>query len=340
MDGQVFIANKHPRGITRAEKTGSGWKVEQLLQEANGGSAYDVRCFATDPNDANVVYAGTQGSGLLRSVDRGKTWEPAGLASMVVKSITVSKARAGFIVAGTKPPLVYASYDNAASWEELSAFQKIPSRPFWRSPAEPPGIAYVQSVAISPTDPDVIVAGIEAGAVVRTEDGGKTWPGHRRAAIRDCHSLIFHANDGRYAYEAGGSATGFSFSKDAGATWERQKPGLDRHYGWGVAADPEDPEVWYFSAAPGPLRAHSLKGVADAYIYRSMDDGPWEKLGGGLPQPLNFMPYALLTDPGAPGHLYAGCKMATSGTPQIGGIRREQLPVSVGDMNRAMIMLP
>jgi hypothetical protein len=30
------------------------------------------------------------------------------------------------------------------------------------------------------------------------------------------------------------------------------------------------------------------------------------RAGAKLPQPLDYMPYALLTDPAAPGHLYAG----------------------------------
>ena len=35
-------------------------------------------------------------------------------------------------------------------------------------------------------------------------------------------------------------------------------------------------------------------------------NGGWEGLAGGLPRPLAALPYALLTDQAAPGHLYAG----------------------------------
>ena len=45
------------------------------------------------------------------------------------------------------------------------------------------------------------------------------------------------------------------------------------------------------------------QGNAQAYIYRWRGDGPWQALGGGLPQPLTSMPYALAV---APGEIYAG----------------------------------
>ena len=54
-----------------------------------------------------------------------------------------------------------------------------------------------------------------------------------------------------------------------------------------------------------PMKAHN-DGHAEAYIFRSAGGAAWQKLGGGLPQPLNYMAYALITDPDAPGHLYAG----------------------------------
>ena len=54
-----------------------------------------------------------------------------------------------------------------------------------------------------------------------------------------------------------------------------------------------------------PMKAHN-DGHAEAYIFRSAGGAAWQKLGGGLPQPLNYMAYALITDPAAPGHLYAG----------------------------------
>ena len=147
------------------------------------------------------------------------------------------------------------------------------------------------------------MAGIEFGAVLRSRDSGSNWTGHCRGALRDPHSLAFHPADGAWVYEGGDG--GGALSRDAGQTWTRVRAGLDRRYGWAVAADPARPEIWYLSAAPGPVHAHRGHD-AGAGIYRSRDGGAWERLGGGLPQPLDTLPYALVTPPAAPGHLYAG----------------------------------
>jgi hypothetical protein len=113
--------------------------------------------------------------------------------------------------------------------------------------------AYVQAITISPTDPNVVMVGIEFGAVIRSEDGGQTWSNHVQGTLRDCHSMTFHALEG-WAYEAGGSGGGASVSRDNGRSWHKAKRGLAKHYGVACVADPERPEVWYVSVAPSPAK--------------------------------------------------------------------------------------
>lgn len=86
------------------------------------------------------------------------------------------------------------------------------------------------------------------------------------------------------------------------------------------------------------MKAHSTDN-AQAYIFRSMDGSTWEKLSGGLPQPLNHMPYALLTDREAPGHLYAGLSNGDVWHTTDYGDHWQQLPVNMGTVWPAMIML-
>jgi photosystem II stability/assembly factor-like uncharacterized protein len=220
-----------------------------------------------------------------------------------VTALAVSSLEPDTVYAGTKSPLLFVSRDGGDTWSELPGFRRIPSRRLWFSPAEKPFRAHVQGIALSPVDRNVILAGIDFGAVVRSDDGGKTWSGHRRRASRDCHSLAFHSTDGGWAYEGGG--TGPAVSQDSGRSWISPRVGLDRRYGWAVAADIDDPAIWYVSSSPRPFNAHS-SGNAEAHIFRSADGEPWQKLSGGLPDPINYMPYALVVDPHAAGHLFAG----------------------------------
>lgn len=324
-------------GLARAICSPRGtWQVDFSLQ------GQDLCCLASDPRYPQILYAGTQGGGVLRSVDGGRTWQTSGLPGRIVKSLTVSSfpgsnpAGMGIVYAGTKSPAsIFISSDGGESWTELEAFRRIRSRWLWFSPAEPPFTAYVQGIAASPTDPDVLVAGVEYGAVVRSRDSGRTWSDHRPGAGRDCHSLTFHAANGDWVYEGGG--TGPAYSRDGGQTWRQPKEGLDRRYCWAVAADAVHPEVWYVSASPGPTKAHS-RDNAQAYIFRSIGGAPWEKLSGGLPEPLKYMPYALVTDPSAQGHLYTGLSNGEVWFSEDYGNHWGKLPINLGGIHTALLM--
>jgi hypothetical protein len=334
MHGKTFIATTGS-GIARATEGDRGeWRVETLLL----GS--DVRCLSVDPLYEGRIYAGTQGAGVLRSDDGGTTWRSSGLDGQVVKALAASPLRRGVVYAGTKPARMFVSRDGGDNWDELTAFRRIPLRWLWLSPAELPFTGYVQAIALSPTDPYRIVVGIEAGATVLSWDGGKSWTRHRAGALRDCHSLIFHSTRGEWLYEVGGGIMGrggSAFSRNAGRTWSSVSRGLDRHYGWAVAADPVRPEVWYLSASPGAFKAHSEKR-AQASIFRS-DGEKWQRLGGGLPEPLDHMPYALLTDAGAPGHIYTSLSNGDIWHSSDHGEHWRQLPMSMGRIERAVAML-
>ncbi len=201
MASNVLISNSHDGragvGGMRAERDELGvWQTDEIFPDL------DVRCLAVGPQGGTSVWAGTQGEGVWTSDDRGLNWRPSGLEGKDVKALAVSPHDPRLIFAGTKPALIYVSRDGGATWRELEGFRKIPWRWLWMSPAEPPFItAYVHAISVSPTDPDVILAGMEYGALVRSEDGGETWEGHRPGALRDCHGMTFHSHDGTWAYE-------------------------------------------------------------------------------------------------------------------------------------------
>jgi photosystem II stability/assembly factor-like uncharacterized protein len=320
---KVFLATTS-QGLQRAAYDSGTWTVTAVAP------AHDVRCLAADPDRPHLGFAGTRG-GVLKSSDGGLTWAESGLSGIDVRALAVSGARPGRLLAGTKPPRVFLSDDGGLSWSELEAFRRIPSRRFWLSPAELPSLtAYVLGLALSATDPDLILAGVELGAVVRSTDGGRAWQDHRPGALRDCHCLIANATAGDWFYEGGGSGGGAAFSRDGGANWERL-PGLDRHYGWAAAADPLDPQLQYVSVSPG-VRAHGAH--ADAAIFRSRG-GRWARLDGGLPDPLDGMPYALLTGPGA-GEVTAGLSNGEVWESQDGGDSWTRLDFRFPGIHRCM----
>jgi photosystem II stability/assembly factor-like uncharacterized protein len=278
--------------VARLDEDTDGWHVTVSLR----GSG--AQCLAVDPADGDTVYAGLREGDVHKSKNGGVSWHDCGLPRPGVFSLAVSAAD-GTVYAGCEPSALFSSDDGGKSWRELDALLELPSRPTWSFPPRP-WTSHVRWIAPSPHDAGLLLVGIELGGLMRSTDGGGTWADHRPGAQRDVHSLAWHPKAAGRAYEAGGG--GSAWSEDAGDTWHPADDGRDRHYTWSVAVDPEDPQLWFVSASTGPYAAHG-GGDPQARIYRRRGDEPWETLGGGLPEPLPAMPYALVA---GDGRLFAG----------------------------------
>jgi hypothetical protein len=254
-----------------------------------------AQCLA---RDGDTLYVGCRAGGVWTSGDAGRSWRELPFPSRDVFSVAMSAAN-GAVYAGCEPSALFRSDDGGETWRELETLKQIPSAPTWSFPPRP-WTSHVRWIAPNPHDPALLLVGIELGGVMRSVDGGATWQDHRPGAKRDAHTLAWHPSARGRAYETGGDGTAWSL--DGGDTWEPLDDGRDRHYAWALAVDPENADTWFCSASPGPRLAHGEDSAA-AYVYRWRGDGPWRALDGGLPQPLDAMPYALLH---ADGRLYAG----------------------------------
>lgn len=262
-------------------------------------SGQGMQCLAVDPRRPGVLYGGSRGEGVWRSDSVGNDWTRLEFPEADVFALAVSPAD-GAVYAGTEPSKLFVSRDDGRSWRELTALQDIPSRPTWSFPPRP-WTSHVRSIAPNPHDARLLLAGIELGGIMHSEDGGETWSDHPPGAQKDVHALAWHPTVPGRAYEAGGG--GAAWSRHGGLSWQAADEGRDRHYTWGLAVDPDDPECWYVSANPGAQLAHQSDKSAEAHIYRWRGGGPWEALGGGLSEPLDSFPYALAMNSRA---LFAG----------------------------------
>ena len=91
------------------------YKHLAFAKNAGGGSwstgaaaiGHRTVALAVDPHQPDAIYVGTDGHGILKTEDYGKTWTPVGLQGQIVRSLAISGLRACTIYAGTKPAHLY-----------------------------------------------------------------------------------------------------------------------------------------------------------------------------------------------------------------------------------------
>jgi hypothetical protein len=121
-----------------------------------GMSGGRVLAVVIDPITPSTLYAGTEGGGIFKSADAGKTWAAAnnGLTDPDILALAIDPAGPATLYAGTKSSGVFRSMDGGASWGPVND-----------------GLT-ASSVKILVIDPSVgtVYAGTQGGGVFVTED--------------------------------------------------------------------------------------------------------------------------------------------------------------------------
>ena len=234
--------------------------------------------------ESGALVAGTHGLGVARSDDGGITWRLANAGLSHFDVWVVRAERLGGrerLFAGTLPAHLFVSDDGAASWRELTALRDVPSAPQWSFPP-PPHQGHVLDVA---SLGDSLYVGIEVGALLRSDDGGKTFselPVNSDVSEVDIHRLALHPKRPQRIIAATG--WGMIESHDRGASWRsgERLPGID--YPIPLVAHPDDPDLLFVAGGEGwPPNWYQI-GRSRAKIARSRDGGrSWQRLLGGLP---------------------------------------------------------
>ena len=253
-----------------------------------------------DPHSADRAWAGTRSDGVYRSDDGGRSWAPAGLRGRRVMTVVASPTVEGLLWAGTEPSAVWRSDDNGESWRKLPRLDALPSSGDWSFPPRPE-THHVRWIAPHPLDRDRLWVAIEAGALVRTSDGGSSWQDRVAGGPYDTHELAIHPDRPDTLRVAAGD--GYYESQDGGETWNQPRDGLDAGYLRSVAIDPGDPATVVVSAATHAHAAYTA-GRSDGRLFRRVGDGPWHRVTEGWPDPPDTIA-PLLVSGTAPGELWA-----------------------------------
>jgi photosystem II stability/assembly factor-like uncharacterized protein len=289
--------------LVALESTNNGNKIHECLKGTN------PQKIAFDPRDPDCVYCATFGDGLLKTDDGGQTWNNIGkeiISSPYIMSVSVSPLYHGNsfhqIFVGTEPSAVYISNDGGNSWEKMETLNNLPSSTSWSFPPRP-WTHHVRWIEPDANNVDYVFVAIEAGALVQSHDGGKTWIDRIEEGPYDTHTLATHPKAPKRLYSSAGD--GYFESFDYGESWNRPTEGLRHHYLYGLAVDSGDAQNVIVSASMGPGSAYSIED-AESFVYRrDEDDKKWKAISNGLPESKGTTITVLASNPKAAGEFYA-----------------------------------
>ena len=202
--------------ILERAAVGSSWQTV-----GHGIAGCHISALLYEPRRGDV-FAGSHAGGLYASADGGQTWERKNGGAAARPDLDPGRHRAGrdrCAFAGSEPAHLYRSLDYGETWEEVAGILAVQGREQWMFPP-PPHLAHVKNLAFDPSDPDVIYVGIEQGALLKSEDSGRTWcelDAYFSADdlfYKDVHRLEIAPTDPRRLYMATGD--GFYASEDRG----------------------------------------------------------------------------------------------------------------------------
>ncbi|GAB4519522.1 MAG: hypothetical protein Kow0047_30830 [Anaerolineae bacterium] len=282
---QIVFAGTESRGIYRSTDGGRTWS------HCGGGEGVTVNCLWISPKFAKdgLVLAGTS-SGIMRSTDRGETWELTYEGDELVLALAGTERA---ICAGVIESGILRSTDGGTTWqvsnegltartflrvflagETIYAFGPqdgiVRSDDGGRSWRSLPGLAEhlpVNAVGVSERpsgQPAVLIAAADSGEILRSTDGGETWT---EVAVGIHVSTIAFDPEGEHAWI--GTQDGHLFvSRNGGASWE----GLPRAPFTGETIMALQPS--YFFAEDRTLLVGSMaQPSSTARLWRSVDDG-------------------------------------------------------------------
>ncbi|MBD3300672.1 MAG: hypothetical protein GF347_04950 [Candidatus Moranbacteria bacterium] len=164
LSGCSLIPKNETKGVYKSSDKGETFeqKVKYVEEEKTLGIV-DVLNLTIDPNDHNIIYAGTKGSGLFKSTDGGEVWNQVTKGHNVY-AIAIDRRNSNNLYIGAvfeSRGRILRSTDGGESWESV-----------WEEPA---GENFIPAVEVDYYNPNVIYAGNSNGTIYKSLDRGDKW---------------------------------------------------------------------------------------------------------------------------------------------------------------------
>lgn len=263
-------------------KTGAAanWTVMGPAQNSlnSAGRMLDI---AFDPNDSDVIWAGSASGGAWKSADAGASWTPMGddMPSLAVSCIVVHNTNSDVIYIGTGEVNgsadciggagILKSTDGGATWSTTGYSADYSE--YWTR---------VSELVMDETDPDILIAATNTG-VFRTTDGGDNWT--ETLDVNFAKDIVFHPTNHNTVYVSvgyhwGSTNNGIYKSTDNGVNWTKLTSGLPADWDdtgrISLAISKSNPSILYSYIS-------KLNQLDNKGVYKTTDGGEnWTKCNG------------------------------------------------------------
>ena len=237
--------------MIRTTDGGQTWQDSPLFNR-------DVTDIAVDPLNSQKIYVAA--ADVYTSTDQGVTFKKVDTVRMA-RVIAVTPDASGPIYVGTDFGTgIYKSSDGGASWVQKNE----------GLPLSGGGIPFIVSLAVDPSTPSRVWAGLRLGGgsqpgIVRSDDGGDHWYGRglNRLRLRRLPSIRPTATPSSLAPTMGEDGYNIYKSTDGGLTWQLKY--TDASAVTKIVFDPRDPCVAYAATeGSGVLRSINCGRVGTA----------------------------------------------------------------------------
>lgn len=289
-------------GVWRSDDDGRTWTVTKLtkgqMDEWAANDAEFAAMIGWEPNDPpfgdgfnqvwslhyahGALYAGTKNANLLKSTDRGasfeqvdgltnhptrENWSPGG-AGLVLHTLVSNPEDPSKMWAGISAAGVFATEDGGTSWERRNRLSNAEACGKHDHPAAPAGGEIGHCVH------NMVRAGAAAGDLLYQQNHHGVWR-----------------------------------SSDGGRSWDDVSAGLPSTFGFPIGVHPRDPQTVWTLPLNGDMAGRYPPDAAAA-VWKSTNGGEsWQARRDGLPQTACFftvLRQAMAVDTAEPAGVYFG----------------------------------
>jgi photosystem II stability/assembly factor-like uncharacterized protein len=252
-----------------------------------------------------TILVGTIGQGVMSSADDGESWTRASVrhgmhSDCIVRALRTDPGRPRSVYAGT----------------DLGLYQSDDAGATWRLHDGPMKGSMIWSLAIDPSEPNVIFAGVgtpSTPGIFRSTDAGKSWQRLPVPIAAACENvgiprptgIAVDPTDSRNVW-VGLEVDGVRRSTDGGDTWTTVNGAIP------------NPDVHSVLVIPGPPRTVFV--VVNDDVWRSIDDGKtWQPTHAREVFPWHY-PRTIAAKPGEPRTVFVTLGDSTPG--RVGTVMR------------------